>query len=375
MADPYISEFKAANEASTSDPSQDFVEIVVDAGTDVSDLVVIVYKGGATTYRDEYSLAGKTPTQTIAGKDVYLINNTTDGFFLLANDGVAIVQVDDTNPGPMQPIVEVYQAISDGDGFVGSGDGLDGVTFTDVTPGGVQTVPSTEATETLDGGLTYTIIGSGYTPGEILCFAAGTLIETITGEACVEDLNTGDQIRTLDDGFLPLRWIGSTHVTSADLDQTPRLKPICISACALGDGCPARDLTVSPQHRVLVRSKIAERMFGTAEVLIPAKKLLALAGVNIVDHNPDGVTYYHLLFDKHQIVFSNGSPTETLFTGPMALRALSPESRAEIQTLFPKICAPEFHQDPARPFMENGQRATTLVQRHQKNAKPMFAPT
>ena len=31
---------------------------------------------------------------------------------------------------------------------------------------------------------------------------------------------------------------------------------------ALGAGVPARDLVVSPQHRVLLRSGIARRMFG-----------------------------------------------------------------------------------------------------------------
>jgi hypothetical protein len=371
MAVPYISEFKAANEPNRFNPEKDFIEIVVDAGTDVSDLVVVVYKGGSKTLRDEYSLSTEMPTQTIDGKEVYLINNAVDGFFLIANDGVALAEKDDSvDP----PLYTVYQAITDGTGdFDAVGGPLDGVTFTDVTPDAVQDVPSTQATETLDGGQTYSIIEFGYTPGVILCFNYGTLITTIDGETCVENLEVDDKVRTLDDGYQPLRWIGSVQLDNDYLDLNPGLKPICIRAGALGDGFPTQDLTVSPQHRVLVRSKIAERMFGITEVLVPAKKLLTLDGVEIQHENPGGVRYFHLMFDKHQIVYSNSSPTETLFTGPMALKALSSESRAEIQTLFPEICNPEYHQNPARPIMENGNLAKKLVQRHQKNAKPMFA--
>ena len=45
----------------------------------------------------------------------------------------------------------------------------------------------------------------------------------------------------------------------------------------------AQDLYVSPQHRILVRSKIAQRMFDEPEVLIAAKHLLELEGIEIVE--------------------------------------------------------------------------------------------
>jgi hypothetical protein len=192
--------------------------------TDVSDLIVIIYKGGATSFRDQFLLAGKTPTQTIAGKDVYLIDNPTDGLYLLANDGIALVEANDISSDPLQAsdIDTVFQAISDGVGFIGSGDGMDGVTFIDVTPGDVQDVPSAQATETLDGGLSYSIIDSGYTPGQILCFGSGTLITTIDGETPVENLKLTDQILTLDDGHQPLRWIGSNWLNNNHLKHNPK---------------------------------------------------------------------------------------------------------------------------------------------------------
>src|SRR5690606_32364085 len=100
----------------------------------------------------------------------------------------------------------------------------------------------------------------------ITCFTLGTLIETNEGNKPVEELQPGDLIATMDNGYQPIRWIGHTTRDAIDLAQNPKLKPIRIAAGALGNGLPERDLTVSRQHRVLVRSKIAQRMFGAEEV-------------------------------------------------------------------------------------------------------------
>ncbi|MDT9694193.1 Hint domain-containing protein, partial [Streptomyces sp. P9(2023)] len=86
-------------------------------------------------------------------------------------------------------------------------------------------------------------------------------------------------------------------------------------AGALGAGVPARDLVVSPQHRVLVGSRIAQRLFGCGEALVAARHLLGLAGVS-VDHPAGGLTYLHLGFEHHEIVRSEGMWTESFFPGP-----------------------------------------------------------
>lgn len=206
----------------------------------------------------------------------------------------------------------------------------------------------------------------------VVCFTRGTLIKTIDGEQPIEDLTAGDLVLTMDGGYQEVRWIGSNGLGSIDLTMNPELKPIIIRAEALGSGFPEQDLIVSPQHRIFVRSVIAERMFGQREVLIPANKLLTLDGIDILEHSPDGVEYWHILFDDHQIVWSNGAPTESLFTGPEALKAVSPEVRLEIQTLFPEICAPDFKPTAARHIPEKGKLMKKLAQRHQANNKPLF---
>ena len=207
-------------------------------------------------------------------------------------------------------------------------------------------------------------------PG-VPCFAAGTLILTPRGEVRIEDLSVADCVRTMDSGDQPIRWIGRRRLSGADLAANPKIVPIRIRAGALGNGLPRTDLVVSPQHRVLVRSRIAERVFGVPEVLIPARKLLPFDGVELAC-TAQGVEYIHLLFDTHQIIHSNGAPTESLFTGPEALKSLRPEARVEIETLFPELSRPDFAPVPARLIPRTGHLVRQLVERHRKNDQPLL---
>ncbi|MBV0914223.1 Hint domain-containing protein [Anianabacter salinae] len=202
----------------------------------------------------------------------------------------------------------------------------------------------------------------------ITCFVRGTLIRTRRGEIRIEDLAVGDDVLTADAGEQPIRWIGSRKLGAREMQLNPKLRPIRIRANALAPGLPEHDLSVSPQHRVLVRSVIAERMFGSREVLIPANKLLVLPGIEIDDSAAE-VEYFHMLFDAHQIVWSNGALTESLFTGPEALKGLSVEARTEITLLFPAIVEPRFLPEPARLIPQKGKQMKVLAARIAKHGK------
>lgn len=204
-----------------------------------------------------------------------------------------------------------------------------------------------------------------------VCFTRGVQITTVANAVVVEDLQVGDLVLTMNHGLQPIRWIGSCHVSADRLRQNPDLRPIRIRAGALGKGLPETDLLVSPQHRVLVRSPVAQRMFGTCEVLIAAKKLLPLDGIEL-DEDCAEVAYWHVLFDQHEVIYSNGAPTESLFTGPEALKSVGPKARVEIEALFPEICDPQFHPASACDIPK-GALAKTLVRRHQKNGMPLLA--
>jgi len=205
-----------------------------------------------------------------------------------------------------------------------------------------------------------------------ICFTSGTLIETDSGPVAVEALKVGDLVLTQDCGMQPIRWIGSRRVTEAELISNPDWRPIRIRAGVLGPNRPEADLVVSPQHRILTRSKVAERMFGDAEVLIAAKHLQELDGIEIADDMTE-VTYWHLLFEAHQVVFSNGAATESLFTGSEALKAVSPEARAEILAIFPGLAAePEAGTAPVR-LLVPGQSARSFVRRVARNSRSLVA--
>lgn len=205
----------------------------------------------------------------------------------------------------------------------------------------------------------------------VVCFAAGTLIATDQGAVPVEHLSAGDLVLTMDNGLQPLRWTASRSLSAVDLAEHPNLRPIRISPKALGRESAEDDLIVSPQHRILVSSKVARRMFGEAEVLVAAKQLLAMDGVEI-EVGAVEVTYFHLLFDAHEILFANGVPAESLYLGTQVQKALSPMGRAEIYTLFPEVSRADFMPRPCR-MLVSGHQARRLCWRHAKNQKPVLA--
>jgi hypothetical protein len=79
---------------------------------------------------------------------------------------------------------------------------------------------------------------------------------------------------------------------------------------------------VSPQHRILIASRVAEWMFGSVEVLVAAKHLLATDGVEVAAEVRT-VTDYLILFDHHEIVYADRVPTESLYLGAQAQLSLS----------------------------------------------------
>lgn len=217
------------------------------------------------------------------------------------------------------------------------------------------------------------------TPGTTnICFTNGTMFNAPNGPVLIDDLRQGDQLNTKDNGVQTIKWIWARRWTAPDLRQNPKLWPVRIEKGAFGDGLPRRELLVSRQHRILVVSKIVQRMFGCREVLVPAKDLLALEGVDIASDCAE-LTYYHILFDKHEIVFANGVPSESLHLGSEALKSMDDAAVDELCVIFgvePTVLS-KMASDPARHIIA-GNRARKLACRHAKNAKPitvMTAPT
>ncbi|WP_420012176.1 Hint domain-containing protein [Tateyamaria sp.] len=169
----------------------------------------------------------------------------------------------------------------------------------------------------------------------IICFTPGTRIATQKGEVAVERLQPGDKVFTRDNGIQTLRWVGQRDLAPQEMRAHPEFQPVLIRKGALGNDLPQRDMLVSPQHRMLLTSDLAEVMFDEREVLVAAKHLTGLDGVDQVQTG--AVSYLHLMFDQHEVVLADGAWSESFQPGDHSLKGIGADQRSEVLTLFPEL--------------------------------------
>jgi len=164
----------------------------------------------------------------------------------------------------------------------------------------------------------------------VVCFAEGTRILTPRGAVPIELLRRGDRVVTRDNGPREIVWIGRRTLGTAALVANPKLRPIRLAPELTGGTAP---LVVSPQHGVVLGIDGEER-------LVRATHLASMEGGRArVMQGCRRVTYLHLMFDAHQIVFADDAPAESFFPGPYALGALPRGALDEITSLFPGLRA------------------------------------
>ncbi|MDJ1170908.1 Hint domain-containing protein [Roseofilum sp. BLCC_M154] len=237
---------------------------------------------------------------TIDGQSVDTLINPEYAYEITDSNGVAV--------GKMYALTKATDAVSSIEGFVFDFQPIKGETYT-LT--GRDDFPQTASSNLY------------------ICFVNGTLIDTVDGPVAVEDITAGMQVITRDNGPQPILWVGSAVHSFAEISSNPKSAPVLINKGALGDGFPEQMLMISPQHRILVRSKVAQRMFGCDEVMVPAVKLTELDGVERVSPQ-DGVTYHHILCANHEMVRANGHWSETLYFGEQTEIAIGAEKTKEI---------------------------------------------
>ncbi|MBT8152589.1 Hint domain-containing protein [Epibacterium ulvae] len=176
----------------------------------------------------------------------------------------------------------------------------------------------------------------------VTCFTTGSRIRAELGIIPIEHLTLGDRVMTLDHGLQSIRWIGRSTVAAHGA-----LAPIQFAPGTVGNSRPLR---VSPQHRMLVEGGVLELYLGEAQALIPACHMV---NDRDITRAPGGtVTYYHLMFDCHEMIWAEGALSESFYPGEQGIGALSPAAQREIQTLFPDLArqSPQAAYGPlARP--------------------------
>lgn len=143
----------------------------------------------------------------------------------------------------------------------------------------------------------------------VACFTPGARIATNRGEVRIEDIAVGDMVLTRDNGYQPVTWVGQRSLNTLDLLLQPEMAPIRIQKGALGPNVPKQDITISPQHRMLIESVVSQFYLGETEVLVKAKDMVNLPGVQRI--NPNEVTYIHLMLPAHEIILADGAWTES----------------------------------------------------------------
>lgn len=208
-------------------------------------------------------------------------------------------------------------------------------------------------------GTDYTLIdvGTDFTGlrlADVICvsFAAGTLI-TRPGAApeAIEMLRPGDLVLTRDHGPQPVRWIGKATLRAAG-----SFAPVVISAGTLGN---LGDLVVSPHHRIFLYQRGTRRLGGTPEVLVQAKHLVD--GDRVWRREGGFAEYYSLVFDRHEIIFAEGIPAESLMVNEETVRLLPDDLADDLRARFPGLRQSQhFASEASRAALDAAGRDTVF---------------
>ena len=223
-------------------------------------------------------------------------------------------------------------------------------TIADQTPGrdGTDTVRQVEFVHFADGTVT---AASLFAP---VCFLGGTMIRTPLGETAVDELAIGDCVMTADGRVLPVRFIGRQTIVTRFADAVTS-QPICISAGALGENVPTRDLHTSPGHAMLIDG-----------ILAIAGALVNGTSIRRMERMPERFTYFHIELDEHAVIFAEGAATESycdnvprdVFDNAATYKALYPNAKPIQQLDLPT--AKSVRQLPARIRERLDERAVAI---------------
>ena len=166
------------------------------------------------------------------------------------------------------------------------------------------------------------------------CFLRGTRVRDTAGYRPVESLAVGDILQTRFSGTAVIRKIVSFTVERDDAGSWPEdCRPVRISAGALAENIPVRDLFVTESHAIFLDGVLAR-----AGSLVNGKT---------ISFDDDGecqeLEYFHVEFDSHDVIDAEGALCESLLGDGMEVCAPMVEfcgGRSELSSRLRSAAAP-----------------------------------
>jgi hypothetical protein len=169
--------------------------------------------------------------------------------------------------------------------------------------------------------------------GRINCFCTGTAIATVDGTRAVETLVSGDRILTANGDETEVKWLGRQPI-DVRLCHPAKINPICISAGALADAVPLRDLWVSQEHAVEI-----DGMLINAGALVNGHSIYQVRDMPL-----EGFSYYHVETDGHELLLAEGVAAESYLDMPDRSAFMNGAERAGVPPIaemdLPRISTP-----------------------------------
>lgn len=187
----------------------------------------------------------------------------------------------------------------------------------------------------LEPGLDYTLIDVLSDPPPVpltdvtsVAFARGTRITLADGTQCpIERLRPGDLVLTRDSGPQPLR-----HVLARTVRAVGAFAPVAIARGALGN---ADDLIVSQHQRLFLYRRGPDRLVERAETLVKAGDLVDGDAVTL--RKGGYCDYMSPVFDRHEVIYAECIPVESLLVNEITRRGMPVEDRAALDATLPDL--------------------------------------
>ena len=136
-----------------------------------------------------------------------------------------------------------------------------------------------------------------------VCFLAGSMIRTPSGDVAVETLQLGDEVLTFADGQSTVRkvtWAGKAHANvRAGLPDDEAGYPVRILKDAIADGVPYKDMLITSEHCLFFEGKF-----------VPVRMLVNGSSI-FYDKSITSYDYYHVETEEHSVITADGMLTES----------------------------------------------------------------